>query len=781
MADNVQKEIDELRAELRRHNYLYYVKNAPEASDAEYDKLLRRLQKLEEKNPELVTADSPTQRVGAPPDTAFAEVRHSVPMLSLANAFEEGELREFDRRVRSRLDASGAIEYMAEPKFDGLAINLRYESGRLVQAATRGDGARGEEVTANARTARAIPLVLRAEGEPPGTLDVRGEVYMPKAGFERMNTEAAKRGERTFVNPRNAAAGSLRQLDPKITARRPLAFYAYGVGAGEAELGAERQSKLLDRLERLGLPVSRERRVVKGIEECLAFYRELGERRANLPFEIDGAVFKVDRFADQKRLGSISRAPRWAIAQKFPAEEVETRVHDVEWNVGRTGALTPIARLEPVFVGGVTVSNATLHNPDEIRKKGVWIGARVLVRRAGDVIPEVVEVLEKKPAKAKFPRPPETCPVCGSAVQQRTRVVRGKAGKRSQMKLAVWECVGKMQCPAQLARSVEHFVSRAAADIDGFGEKLCVMLVETGHVKTLADVYRLKAETLRELEGYAELSTANLMHAIDARRKLPLARFLNAIGIPEIGEVGAKQLAQLLGRLDYLRGCPAEVLACFEGIGLTVGHLVEGFFEDDNTREALDSFFEQDTGFSLAESEPSPEAYAATSYGRLISHLDIEGIGKKSAEDIGALLSDFSALADFSDPSKVPEGVPDRACDAITDFLEKDEYRMRILAVARWIERTGIHAGNAPQASESGQGPLAGKTFVLTGTLDSMTREEAKRRIEALDGKVTSSVSGKTDYVVAGADPGSKLEKARKLEIKTLDEAAFLKLAKRGK
>ncbi|MGH8273736.1 MAG: NAD-dependent DNA ligase LigA [Gammaproteobacteria bacterium] len=773
-------EVQTLRETLRRHNYLYYVEDAPEASDAEYDKLLRRLQKLEAENPALITPDSPTQRVGAPPDTAFAEVRHSVPMLSLANAFEEGELREFDRRVRSRLGASGAIEYMAEPKFDGLAVNLHYESGRLAQAATRGDGTRGEDVTANVRTVRAIPLVLRAEGDPPATLDVRGEVYMPKAGFERMNAEAEERGERTFVNPRNAAAGSLRQLDPKVTARRPLAFYAYSIGGGESELEVARQSELLDRLERLGLPVCRERRVVKGIAECLDFYRELGERRTDLPFEIDGVVFKVNRFADQKKLGTVSRAPRWAIAHKFPAEEVTTHVRDVEWNVGRTGALTPIARLEPVFVGGVTVSNATLHNPDEIAKKGVWIGARVVVRRAGDVIPEVVKVLDKKPAEVEFPRPPENCPVCGSAVQQRTRETRGKGGKRSQVKLAVWECVGKMQCPAQLARSLEHFVSRAAADIDGFGEKLCAMLVETGEVKTLADVYRLKGETLREFEGYADLSAANLMRALDARRKLPLARFLNAIGIPEIGEVGAKQLARLLGRLDYLRDCPAEVLACFEGIGLTVGHLVEGFFADENTHAALDSFFAPDTGFSLAEERPAPEAYAAVGYGRLIVNLDIAGIGSKSAETLGANLDKFSALADFSDSPMVTDRVSERTREALARHLDEEKHRKRILAVGRWIERTGIHADNAPRASaQSSQGKLAGKTFVLTGTLDSMTRDEAKARIEALGGKVTGSVSKKTDYVVAGADPGSKLARARKLNVETLAETAFLKLTQR--
>src|SRR5690625_429808 len=426
---DVKQEVARLRDELRRHNRLYYVDDAPEIDDADYDRLLGKLQDLEAVHPDLVTDDSPTQRVGAPPDTAFAEVAHRVPMLSLANAFDAGELRDFDRRVHARLESDEPIEYMGEPKFDGLAVNLYYEKGRLVQAATRGDGRHGEEVTANARTIRAIPLRLQEAGEPPANLDIRGEVYMPKAAFEHMNTEADKRGERTFVNPRNAAAGSLRQLDPSVTARRPLAFYAYSVGAGVDALALERQSDLLDRLERLGVPVCRERRLLRGIDACLDCYDELCEKRAALPFEIDGVVFKVNRFAQQKTLGTVARAPRWAIAHKFPAEEVETTVRDVEWNVGRTGALTPIARLEPVFVGGVTVSNATLHNPDEIVKKGVWIGARVRVRRAGDVIPEIAAVLDEKPANTDYPKPPDNCPVCGSKVIQRTRESRGKGGR----------------------------------------------------------------------------------------------------------------------------------------------------------------------------------------------------------------------------------------------------------------------------------------------------------------------------------------------------------------
>ncbi|MGH8225114.1 MAG: NAD-dependent DNA ligase LigA [Gammaproteobacteria bacterium] len=777
MTTSVKREIDELRGALRRHNYLYYVENDPEVADADYDRMLRRLQELETAHPQLITPDSPTQRVGAAPDTAFAEVHHSLPMLSLANAFEEKELREFDRRVHSKLESSKPIEYMAEPKFDGLAVSLLYESGKLVQAATRGDGETGEDVSANVRTIRAVPLVLRTEGEVPARLDVRGEVYMPKAGFNRMNAEAEARGERTFVNPRNAAAGSLRQLDPKISAARPLAFFAYSVGAGEDELDIARQSDLLDRLERLGLPVCRERRLARGVEECLNFYRELGARRKDLPFEIDGVVFKVNRLGWQRKLGTVSRAPRWAIAHKFPAEEVTTRVRAVEWNVGRTGALTPVAKLEPVFVGGVTVSNATLHNPDELAKKGVWVGAKVVVRRAGDVIPEVVKVIGKPPPATEFPRPPETCPVCGSHVQQRVRETHGKGGKRASAKLAVWECIGRMQCPAQLARSIEHFVSRRAADIEGFGERLCVMLVETGNVKTLADIYRLREETLRELEGYAELSASNLVRAIGARRKLPFARFLNAIGIPEIGEVGAKQLARLLGKLEHLRDCPAEVLACFDGIGLTVGRLVEEFFADDNSRGALDSFFESDTGFSLEETAPTSEAYAAVSFGKLIDNLGIERLGTKTAAQIGDQLKRFSDLEEFAEEPETTIKLSAPARHGLNALLSNDENCERIRAIDRWLERTGIHSGNTSKnRAQSSAGKLNGKTFVLTGTLDAMTRDEAKERIEEQEGKVTGSVSRLTDYVVAGADPGSKLSKASDLDVAILDETAFLKL-----
>lgn len=768
------KRVEELREAIRRHNYLYYVKDAPEISDEEYDALLRELQTIERERPDLVTPDSPTQRIGAPPSEAFVEVRHGVPMLSLENAFSEEEVRAFDRRVRERLGMHEAVEYMAEPKFDGLAISIRYENGSLVRAATRGDGTRGEDVTANVRTVEAVPLRLRKQGRFPPLLEVRGEVYMPIAGFEKMNREAERRGEKVFVNPRNAAAGSLRQLDPRVTARRPLSFYAYGVGEGLEALGVERQSEVLERLERLGVPVTRERRVLEGVEGCLEYFRRLGGMRESLPFQIDGVVYKVDRLAQQDELGFVSRAPRWAVAHKFPAEEATTELRAVEWNVGRTGALTPVAKLEPVFVGGVTVSNATLHNPDELRKKGVWIGATVRIRRAGDVIPEIVSVEGELPKGAKLPKVPTTCPVCGGPVKQRERVIRVGKGRTETRKQAIWECMNRMQCRAQLARSLEHFVSRRAADIEGFGEKLCEMLVETRRIRQLADVYRLRSEEIKGLEGYADLSASNLIRSINVRRELPLERFLNGIGIPEIGEVGAKQLARMLGKLNNLRDCPAEVLACFDEIGLNVARLVEEYFSEPKTLSSIDSFFSKGTNFRLIEHDPASEAYASVSFGKLIENLDIHKVARKRADAVGGRLQKFVDLVSIETSPWIDEALDSKiARDNLIGFVAKTKNRERIEKIEHWIQRTGICDANELAGREVKEGALDGKTFVLTGALEGFTRDEAAERIERLGGRVSGSVSKKTDYVVVGADPGSKLAKARALGIETLDEAAF--------
>lgn len=778
MNDNPAAKAAQLRVFLDRHAYLYYVRNAPEISDQEYDALLRELELIESEHPELIVPESPTQRVGAPPDHAFAQVRHTLPMLSLANAFTDGEVYEFDRRVRGVLALDSPVKYMCELKFDGLAVSLRYQSGRLVRGATRGDGVVGEDVTANVRTIRSIPLLLRLKTPPP-VLEVRGEIYMPKAGFERLNKTMRELGKHVFVNPRNAAAGSLRQLDPRKTATRPLAFFAYGIGVSGNFLKVSTQGELLDQLASLGFPVCRERRVVEGIEGYLSFFREMSQHRWELPFEIDGTVLKVDDFELQKRLGTISKSPRWAIAYKFPAERATTRIITVDWNVGRTGALTPIARLEPVFVGGATVANATLHNPDEIKAKGIWIGAAVVVRRAGDVIPEIVEVKGEAPADAVFPRPPKTCPVCGSAVVQREREVRYKGGRVRWVKLAIWECINRMQCPAQLARSIEHFVSRRAADIDGFGERLCRQLVDLGKARTLADIYRLQVADFLVLEGYAEVSANNLARAIDRRRRLPLDRFLYAIGIPEIGEVGAKHLATMLGHLKCLENCPAEVLACFNDIGMTVGRLVEEFFTDANTRTALDAFFDPGTDFSLREHEPSVEAYAAVTFAKLIRNLQIVGIGEGASSRLGAELKRFSDFSEFCDASKIPVTLNRGARKHLAVFLSQEKNRERIGYIDQWLQQTGVHAGNMPKFDSLPQAPLKGKVFVLTGTLETGTREEIKFRIEQLGGRVAAGVSKKTDYIVVGENPGSKLEKALELGTPRLGEPALIKLLNR--
>ncbi|GAB4355040.1 MAG: NAD-dependent DNA ligase LigA [Immundisolibacter sp.] len=540
-----QARLQALRREIAEHDYRYYVLDAPSIPDAEYDRLMKTLLALEAEFPQLVTPDSPSQRVGGTPSAAFAPVRHVVPMLSLSNAFDDGEVRDFDRRVRD-LAGEAAVDYHCEPKFDGLAVSLLYRQGLLVQAATRGDGSTGEDVTANVRTITAVPLRLR--GDAPALLEVRGEVYMPREGFLRLNAEQAARGEKPFVNPRNAAAGSLRQLDPRITASRPLRFYCYGYGQLEGTL-PDRYSDVLSALERLGLPVCRQRRRVADIDACLAYYAELGARRAELPYDIDGVVYKVDRLDLQRRLGFASRAPRWALAHKFPAEEAVTVLENIEVQVGRTGAVTPVARLAPVFVGGVTVTSATLHNEDELRRKDVRIGDSVVVRRAGDVIPEVVRVvLERRPADARVFEMPAQCPVCGSDIVR----LDGEAVSR---------CSGGLHCPAQVKAGIAHFASRRAMDIDGLGDKLIEQLVDRGLVRDVADLYALDAATFAGLERMAEKSAANLVAAIEASKRVTLARFLFALGIPLVGEEIARVLAGHFHTLDAIRAADWGALA----------------------------------------------------------------------------------------------------------------------------------------------------------------------------------------------------------------------------
>ena len=659
-----------LRATLNEANYRYYVLDAPTLPDAEYDRLLRVLQDIEATHPELVTPDSPTQRVGAVPLKGFAEVAHAIPMLSLSNAFSEAEVTAFDRRVREGLELGETIiEYAVEPKFDGLAVSLHYQHGLFVQGATRGDGVSGEDVSANLRTIQAIPMRLHSEN-PPAWLEVRGEVLMLRQAFDRLNTVAREKGEKTFVNPRNAAAGSLRQLDPRITAQRRLSFFAYGVGRVEGIALPPTHVAVMDWLSELGLPVSSERDIVSGVDGLMRYFHALGAKRDSLPFDIDGAVYKVNRLRDQAALGFVSRAPRFAIAHKYPAQEEITQVEAIDIQVGRTGALTPVARLKPVFVGGVTVTNATLHNEDEARRKDVRIGDSVVVRRAGDVIPEVVGVLlERRPMRdlvtPEFPAfsMPQACPECGAPVLR----VEGEAAAR---------CSNGLSCPAQRKQALIHFASRRAMDIEGLGEKLVEQLLERGLVQTPADLYVLDQSRLAELERMAEKSATNLLVAIEASRNRELARFIFALGIRNVGEQTAKDLARHFGSLDALKAADESTLQEVPDVGPVVAASMRAFFTESHNLAVIEKL---------------------------------------------------------------------RMANAWKD----GEAQLQVV------------------------GKLVGKTFVLTGTLPTLTRDQAMAMIEAEGGKVVGSVSKKTDFLLAGEEAGSKLIKAKELGIALLDEAAF--------
>lgn len=670
MHDNIEKmnqRAQMLRAEIERHNYRYYVLDAPSIPDADYDQMLRELQQIEQSYPQLITADSPTQRVGAAPLKAFAQITHSIPMLSLSNAFEDPEVEAFDRRVREGL-AADCVEYTAEPKFDGLAVSLRYENGVFKTGATRGDGYTGEDITLNLKTIRSIPLKLPVN-HPPALLEVRGEVLMLKKDFLRLNQQQSAKGEKEFANPRNAAAGSLRQLDPGITATRHLTFFAYGVGqCDDAQLPQDTHHNMLRYLSSLHFPVSKECRAVTGLPGLLEYYRTIGAKRDDLPYAIDGVVYKVNSLLFQEKLGFVLRAPRFAIAHKFPAQEAMTQLLDIDVQVGRTGALTPVARLQPVFVGGVTVTNATLHNADEIERKDVRIGDTVIVRRAGDVIPEVVSVvMEKRPPGALVFTLPAHCPVCGA-----------KAVRLPDE--AVARCTGGLFCPAQRKQALLHFASRRAMDIEGLGDKLVDQLVDQAIVRTPADLYRLGIAALANLERMADKSANNIVNAIEKSKHTTLARFIYALGIRNVGEATAKDLAAHLGSLDRLIAADSERLQQIPDVGPIVAQSIADFFAEAHNRE-------------------------------VIEQLRASGV--------------------------------------------------------QWDEHEGKSLLTGTAA------PLSGKTFVLTGTLPTMSREEAKEKIEALGGKVSGSVSKKTDYVVVGADPGSKYDKAVSLGITLLDEAGL--------
>jgi DNA ligase (NAD+) len=671
-ASHIVAEVEQLRAEIQDHNYRYYALDEPQVPDAEYDRLMLRLRQLESEYPQLVTPDSPTQRVGAAPLSAFATVQHEVPMLSLDNAFNDEDLYAFNRRIQDRLKNQDAIEFACEVKLDGIAVSLLYRNGVLVRGATRGDGAKGEDITQNVRTIESIPLRLRGEGYP-AVLEVRGEIYMPKSGFDKMNDIAREKGEKLFVNPRNAAAGSLRQLDSRITASRPLEMCAYSVGLVDqvpsGHVWPTKHSDILYALRAWGFLINREMAVAKNIEECIDYYRKIQQKRMALAYDIDGIVFKVNQRESQEKLGFISRAPRWAIAYKFPAQEEMTQLLDVEFQVGRTGAVTPVARLQPVFVGGVTVSNATLHNRDEIQRLSVKIGDTVIVRRAGDVIPQIVAVVEtKRPANARDVIFPDHCPVCGSPVE----TVPGEAVAR---------CDGGLICPAQRKEAIKHYASRKAMDVEGLGDKLVEQLVDQGYIKAVADLYQLTREQLAGLERMGEKSADNLLNALEKSKHTTLEKFIYALGIREVGEATARNLAQHFGNYAALSNANEEALQEVGDVGPVVAHFVAEFFQQAHNREAVDA-----------------------------------------------------------------------------------------------LKAAGVNWQDHDQPINTADLPLKGLTYVLTGTLEKLSRDDAKAHLLALGAKVAGSVSAKTDYVVAGPGAGSKLQKAEELNIPVLDEAALLDL-----
>lgn len=663
---HLPESIQKLRERLDEHNYRYYVLDAPTISDAEYDKLFRELQAWENKHPEFITPDSPTQRIGAKIEGGFSEIKHKIPMLSLENALNEDEFKAFEKRVHDRLKINKVLEYSAEPKLDGLAVSLRYEQGLLISASTRGDGSVGEEITQNIRTIHSIPLHLR--GKAPKVLEVRGEVFITKAGFETLNAEAEEKEEKIFVNPRNAAAGSLRQLDPKITASRPLTMYCYGVGEISADVKFKRHSDILSALKEWGLRINPLSKVVLGLEEAEKYYQHLSNHRPKLDYEIDGVVFKVNDLALQEELGTVTRAPRWAIAYKFPAQDEMTQINAIDFQVGRTGVLTPVARLEPVFVGGATVSNATLHNMDEIERKDIRVGDTVIVRRSGDVIPMVVAVVkERRPKVTHKIHSPRKCPICGSEILR----IPDEAAIR---------CTGGLGCAAQRKESIKHFASRRAMDIEGLGEKIVDQLVDEKLIENVADLYTLKQDQLASLERMGEKSAENLIDALEKSKFTTLPRFIYALGIREVGEATALTLSNAFGTIEALQKANAEDLQAIPDVGPVMAEYVVHFF-----------------------------------------------------------------------------------------------HQPRNLEIIKELKKQGVHWPKVvvPKAESL---PLAGKTFVITGTLEHFSRDEAKARLQALGAKVSGSVSAKTDYVVAAEDPGSKLDKARELGVAVISEKEMIKL-----
>lgn len=808
---------DVLRRQIEEAGKAYHERDEQLIPDVEYDRLVRELEAIEQAHPELAAADSPTRQVGGKASSRFAEVRHAVPMLSLGNAFSDEEVQDFVRRIGERLRRS-TLHFSAEPKLDGLAISLRYENGRFVQGATRGDGATGEDVSANLRQISVIPQTLKGEGWP-GVLEVRGEVYMARADFEAYNADARLHDGKVLANPRNAAAGSLRQLDPKMSAKRKLSFYAYGIGQVDGGELPPTHSATLAQLRAWGFPVSDLCQVVEGADGLLAYYRDIGERRDGLAFDIDGVVYKLDDRAGQEQMGFVARAPRWAIAHKFPAQEQTTTVEAIEIQIGRTGAATPVARLAPVAVAGVIVSNATLHNADQIARLDVRVGDTVIVRRAGDVIPEVVSVIaDRRPAGTTPWQMPSQCPVCGS------EIVREEGE-------AAWRCSGELSCPAQRKEAIAHFASRRAMDIDGLGGKYIETLVDAGIVRGVSDLYRLQRDQLLQLKlvldaespealasqiglhlppegsgdylrgllkldgsdaGWRAQALAmpatftwntkkiatkwadNLIAAIDASRTTTLERLLFALGIEHVGESTAKALATWFGDLQLIRHLPWPLFKRVPDIGGEVARSLGHFFEQAGNQEAIDALLQVGQVRISDVHPPIAKLREGLDFAQLLVEAEIPGITRLRAEKLVAVLPDAASLLDAEPVRFVAAGLPNEVAMGLAHWLDSEghgpmllkaeEYRQRLLALA-------------PEQAEQAAGPLEGQTAVLTGTLSQMNRDEAKARLEALGAKVAGSVSKKTSFVVAGAEAGSKLTKAQELGVPVWDEdqlVAFL-------
>ncbi|NIJ82588.1 NAD-dependent DNA ligase LigA [Xanthomonas cannabis] len=810
-----------LRRRIDDANYRYHVLDEPQLADVDYDRLMRELEALEAEHPSLASADSPTQRVGYLAASRFAEVRHALPMLSLGNAFSDEEVREFVRRISERLEIKQPV-FSAEPKLDGLAISLRYENGEFVQGATRGDGATGEDVSANLRTVKAIPLRLRGQGWPQ-VLEVRGEVYMPRAAFEAYNAQMRAQGGKVLANPRNGAAGSLRQLDARITAQRPLSFFAYGVGEVSEGALPQTHSAILAQLRDWGFPVSQLVEVVQGSEGLLAYYQRIGEARDGLPFDIDGVVYKLDDLAGQREMGFVSRAPRWAIAHKFPAQEQSTTVEAIEIQIGRTGAATPVARLKPVHVAGVVVTNATLHNADQIARLDVRVGDTVIVRRAGDVIPEVAGVVaDQRPAGTQEWRMPTQCPVCGS------EIVREEGQ-------AVWRCSGELTCPAQRKEAFRHFVSRRAMDVDGLGEKFIEVLVDSGLVQGVADLYLLTVDQLLQLRlisnaesphaflrearehlasgAYAQLETRvvgigvdlagerevpqtwqadllraglprfewnrrkiatkwaeNLIEAIETSRDTTLERFLFALGIEHVGESTAKALSAWFGDLELIRHLPWPLFKRVPDIGGEVARSLGHFLDQPGNQQAIDDLLQR--GVRIGDAHPpSPKLREALSFASVLEDMDIPKVTPVRAQQLAAAVDSFAALRTAGADALQQAGVPAPVVAALLQWLDRPENAALASAAQQAMETV---LARLPEADALQTGPLDGQTVVITGTLAALTRDAAKQRLEALGAKVAGSVSKKTAFLVAGEEAGSKLDKAQSLGVEIWDEARLL-------